>query len=175
MCFSVNFVERTPFLTEHPRCLYKSNSLVFFYKKSILKYFVNSVSNVPYVVLFLTPSQSYLLKRLLINLMTQSILETHHLYSNWKNVEMPFRFVSMWNTRGGFVGNTNASYSDQVCYRSSHQKCSIKKLLLKILQYSQENICVGVSFLIKLQATRPPTFLNRDSNTGAFMWILQNF
>ena len=146
MCFSVNFVERTPFLTEHPRCLYKSNSLVFFYKKSILKYFVNSVSNVPYVVLFLTPSQSYLLKRLLINLMTQSILETQHLYSNWKNVEMPFRFVSMWNTRGGFVGNTNASYSDQVCYRSSHQKCSIKKLFLKILQYSQENIYVAVSF-----------------------------
>ena len=29
---------------------------------------------------------------------------------------------------------------------SSHQRCSIKKLLLKILQYSQDNICVGVSF-----------------------------
>ena len=30
---------------------------------------------------------------------------------------------------------------------------SAKKLLLKILQNSQENICVGVSFLIKLQAS----------------------
>ena len=29
--------------------------------------------------------------------------------------------------------------------RSSHQMCSIKKLL-KILQYSQENNCVGISF-----------------------------
>ena len=31
-------------------------------------------------------------------------------------------------------------------YRSSHRRCSIKMLFLKISQYSQENICVGVSF-----------------------------
>ena len=30
--------------------------------------------------------------------------------------------------------------------RSSHRRCSIKKLVLKISQYSQENNCVGVSF-----------------------------
>ena len=30
--------------------------------------------------------------------------------------------------------------------RSSHQMCSIKKLFLKISQYSQRNTCVGVSF-----------------------------
>ena len=29
--------------------------------------------------------------------------------------------------------------------KSNHQMCSIKKLFLKILQYSQENNCVGVS------------------------------
>ena len=29
---------------------------------------------------------------------------------------------------------------------------SVKKVFLKILQHSQENTCVGVSFLIKLQA-----------------------
>ena len=28
-------------------------------------------------------------------------------------------------------------------YRSTHGRCSIKKLLLKISQYSQENKCVG--------------------------------
>ena len=32
-------------------------------------------------------------------------------------------------------------------YRSSHQMCSIKKLFLKIVQYSQENTCVGVSLI----------------------------
>ena len=31
-------------------------------------------------------------------------------------------------------------------------RCSIKKLVLKILQNSQENTCTRVSFLIKLQA-----------------------
>ena len=31
-------------------------------------------------------------------------------------------------------------------FRSSHQGCSIKKMLVKILQYSQEINCVGVSF-----------------------------
>ena len=30
--------------------------------------------------------------------------------------------------------------------RSSRQKCSVKKLFLKISQYSQESTCVGVSF-----------------------------
>ena len=35
-------------------------------------------------------------------------------------------------------------------YRSTHGRCSIKKLLLKTSQYSQENKCVG------------------DPNTGAF-------
>ena len=32
------------------------------------------------------------------------------------------------------------------------QRCSVKKVLLKILQNSQENTCTRVSFLIKLQA-----------------------
>ena len=31
-------------------------------------------------------------------------------------------------------------------YRRSHRRCSIKKLFLKISQYSKESICVEVSF-----------------------------
>ena len=31
-------------------------------------------------------------------------------------------------------------------FRGSHRRCSIKKLFLKIIQYSQENNCAGVSF-----------------------------
>ena len=30
--------------------------------------------------------------------------------------------------------------------RSKHQRCSVKKLVFKMLQYSPENTCVGVSF-----------------------------
>ena len=33
-----------------------------------------------------------------------------------------------------------------VVFQSSHRSVSIKKVLLKILQYSQENIYVGISF-----------------------------
>ena len=36
--------------------------------------------------------------------------------------------------------------------KSSHQRCSVKKLFVKISQNSQENTCARVSFLIKLQA-----------------------
>ena len=53
--------------------------------------------------------------------------------------------------------------------RSSHLRCSIKKLFLKISQFSQESTCVRVSFLIKLHDFSPATLLERDSNTGAFL------
>ena len=33
------------------------------------------------------------------------------------------------------------------------QKCSVKKVFLKISQYLQENTCARASFLIKLQAS----------------------
>ena len=48
-----------------------------------------------------------------------------------------------------------------------------KKLFLKVLQYSQENNCVGVSVLIKLQTFKLATLLKRGSNTGAFLQFLR--
>ena len=47
---------------------------------------------------------------------------------------------------------------------------SQEKVFLEISQNSQENNCVRVPFLIKLQAKK-----KRDSGTGAFLWILWNF
>ena len=60
-------------------------------------------------------------------------------------------------------------------YRNSHRSCSLKKVFLKILLISQENTCVGVSFLIKLQVWGPATLLKRDYNTYVFLWNQQNF
>ena len=40
-----------------------------------------------------------------------------------------------------------------VCAEAVVQRCSVKKVLLEILQNSQENTCVRVAFLIKLQAS----------------------
>ena len=44
------------------------------------------------------------------------------------------------------------------------QRCSAQKVILKISQYSQENICVRVSFLIKLEACN--FIKRRDSDIG---------
>ena len=52
------------------------------------------------------------------------------------------------------------------------QRCSVKKVFLKISQNSQENTCVGVSFL---QVLGLQLYEKRDSNTGVFLWILRNF
>ena len=46
--------------------------------------------------------------------------------------------------------------------RSSHQRCSVKNVLSEILQNSEENTCVRVSILIKLQPC------NRDPGTQVF-------
>ena len=58
--------------------------------------------------------------------------------------------------------------------RSSHRKCSIKKVSLKKLQNWQEITCDGVSFLITFL-----TFLNnvyfKISDTGFFLSVLRNF
>ena len=39
--------------------------------------------------------------------------------------------------------------------RSSHYRCSVKKVFLEISQNSQENTCARVSFWITLQASSP--------------------
>ena len=45
-------------------------------------------------------------------------------------------------------------------FSGGHQRCSIRKIFLKISQYSQENTCARVSFLTKLQAW-PATLLKK--------------
>ena len=57
--------------------------------------------------------------------------------------------------------------------RSSHRRCCIRKLFLKMLQYPQE-APVLESIFQNLQTFRPATLLKRDPNTGVFLWILQN-
>ena len=49
-----------------------------------------------------------------------------------------------------------------------------KKLILKILQHSQQKTCLGVSFLIKIKAFRRTAVLKRNFNTNVFLTILRN-
>ena len=55
---------------------------------------------------------------------------------------------------------------------SSRPEVFCKKSVLRILQNSQENTCVRVSFLIKLQASGLQLYSKRDSSTGVFLSIL---
>ena len=56
-----------------------------------------------------------------------------------------------------------------IAFRSSHQRCSMKKLFLEISQNSQESTCARVSFSIKLQVSRLQLYLKRDSGTVVFL------
>ena len=57
-----------------------------------------------------------------------------------------------------------------------NRKCSTRKLLLKISQHSQENTCVEISFLIKMQAFRSPALLKRDvTRTQVFFANIDKF
>ena len=47
------------------------------------------------------------------------------------------------------------------------RRCSVKKMSLKISQNSQENTCVGVSFLIKLQS-ETCNFIKKETPTHVF-------
>ena len=48
------------------------------------------------------------------------------------------------------------------------QRCSVKKVVLKISQISQENMCRNL-FFNKVVGLRPATLLKRDSGTGVFL------
>ena len=57
------------------------------------------------------------------------------------------------------IGTTALNKRVKICFstwtlitEAVAQRCSIKKVFLKISQNSQENTCARVSFLIKLQA-----------------------
>ena len=58
--------------------------------------------------------------------------------------------------------------------RSTNQRCSMKKAVLKNFAiFTGKSLCLSL-YLIKLQAFRSATLLKRDFNTGVFLWILRN-
>ena len=59
-----------------------------------------------------------------------------------------------------FIAFSRFLFQQNCLSRSIHQRCSIKKVFLRISQNSQENFCVKISFLVKLQA-EPATLLKR--------------
>ena len=65
------------------------------------------------------------------------------------------------------------SYIELHLVQEPATKVFYKNFILKILQNSQENTCVRVSFLLQF-LIRPKTYLNGGSGIGVSLWILQN-
>ena len=85
--------------------------------------------------------------------------------NKWKQMRviLGFRMKQLCNVKLQYIQQHLFENVKQSSCRSSNWRCFIKKLLLAILQYSQEN------------TWRPATLLKRDSNTSVFLWTLQNF
>ena len=59
--------------------------------------------------------------------------------------------------------------------RSSHRRCSVNNDGLRnYANFTGKHLCWSL-FLIQLEIWRPVTLLNKDSNTGVFLWNLRNF
>ena len=59
--------------------------------------------------------------------------------------------------------------------RSSHQRCSIKIGVLKILQNSQENICARVSYSIQLQKKKKKRLWHRCFSVNFVKFLRMSF
>ena len=78
---------------------------------------------------------------------------------NWNNHE-----ILILIELGRKTTQWHKEYEKYQCCTQSRE-AFYKKLFFKIPQYSQENSCVGVFFLMKMQAVRLATFLKGDSNS----------
>ena len=59
--------------------------------------------------------------------------------------------------------------------RSSHQRCSVRKGVLRnFIKFIGRHLC-RVCFLIKLQVYGLQLYWKRDPGTGAFLWVFRNF
>ena len=71
--------------------------------------------------------------------------------------------------------STLFSFSLSSRHKSTHQRCSIVKTVLKNLQHSQGNTLCWSYFIIKFQVWRPATLSKRESKRDVFLWILGYF
>ena len=81
----------------------------------------------------------------------------HFIYLNFYSCKQVVIFQYKTLCEETFIDSKDWTINNRIIEaikRSSHQKCSIKKVFLENLQNSQENTCARVSFLIKLQAVR---------------------
>ena len=60
-------------------------------------------------------------------------------------------------------------------FRSSHQRCSVRKgVLTNFAKFTGKHLCLSL-FFNKVAGLWPATLLKKRSGTGVFLWILRNF
>ena len=85
------------------------------------------------------------------------------------------RVDNLFYSKSQFLDPIRTASQIRALLRSSHWRCSINKAVLKnFVIFIEKHLCWSL-FLPKLQALRPATLLEKDSNTGVFLWIKGKF
>ena len=71
----------------------------------------------------------------------------------------------------GKISQAVPNFLKHYYFRSSHLRCSVKKVFLEISQNSQKNTCTRDSFLIKLQARPKNAFYTEHLRTTFLLSI----
>ena len=82
---------------------------------------------------------------------------------NWFYSTLRKSKIWIYKTEGK-INQSVLNFLKHYYFRSSHLRCSLKKVFLEISQNSQENICARDYFLIKLQAY----FIKKESVAQVF-------
>ena len=78
----------------------------------------------------------------------------------------------MYYVQSRFSGIDFQGFESQL--KNSHRQCSVKEGVLKnFSNFTRKHLCWSL-FLIKLQAWWSAILLQKDSNTGVFLWNLRN-
>ena len=77
-------------------------------------------------------------------------------------------FIDLNHSTSGHSSYIECTYDDDMTSRSSHRKCTLKKVFLKILQNLQENSCVRV-FFNKAAGLWQSTSFHRTP-PGEYLW-----
>ena len=120
-----------------------------------------------YVSFFLTDIMYYTINYLLMNSFLSVFANRIFWYTQVYNIHV------IGTSKICDLDHMNVTY---ICVvRKKHPLLEIQIGILKnFTTFTGKHMCWSL-FLIKLQGYSPETLLKRNSNTGVFLWILQNF
>ena len=96
-------------------------------------------------------------------------LRTHFLQNTSGGLLLYLKLVRKSDAEVGDTTDDQWNLSLIVVFRSSHQRCSMKKGVLKsFVKLTRKHLCQSL-FFNKVVGLMPATLLKRDSGTGVFL------